>query len=67
MHALENTVTGLINLLFISLLKIPWQMSVCEGDTYLSFFFFFGTKILRVLFLFDQNIFILLLKFSNLN
>lgn len=40
-------------------------MSVCEGDTYLSIFF--GTKILRVQFLFDQNIFILLLKFSNLN
>lgn len=42
MHALENTVTGLINLLFISLLKNPMtDMSVCEGDTYLSFFFFF--------------------------
>lgn len=39
-------------------------MSVCEGDTYLVFF---GPKILlRVRFLFDQNIFILLLKFFKL-
>lgn len=39
------------------------DMSVCEGDTYLIFF---GPKILRVQFLFDQNICILLLKFFKL-